>query len=41
MRPREAELLAGTRALRELDGVEGADPLIDALLDLDRLVEAR
>jgi hypothetical protein len=33
--------MAGTRALRELDGVQGADPLIDALLDLDRLVEAR
>jgi uncharacterized protein YqcC (DUF446 family) len=31
--------MVGTRALRELDGLPDADPLIDALLELDRLVE--
>ena len=31
--------MAGTRALREFDGFQDADRLIDALLELDRLVD--
>ena len=31
---------AGARAVREYDGYDAADPLVDALLDLDRLVNA-
>ena len=33
-----AESDAGTRAVREYDGYDDAEPLVDALLELDRLV---
>src|SRR3954465_13206306 len=33
-----AESNAGAQAVREYDGYVSADPLVDALLDLDRLV---
>ncbi len=35
------ESMAGSKALREFDGLHDADPLIDVLLELDRLVEGR
>src|SRR3954454_226579 len=36
-----AESNAGARAVREYDGYDEADPLVSALLDLDKLVNDR